>query len=90
MVFNPEKRLAFSSRASSAESLQPPASPAGLGLLGAITINICAATILAGWLLFGRLGLPIRGSLLLWGIALLVLVLSTLELRSVRVNPPDD
>ena len=53
---------------------------AGLGLLGAIAINLCAVTILAGWLLFGELDLPLRGQFSLWGIALLALGLSLLEL----------
>jgi hypothetical protein len=31
----------------------------GLGLLGAIAINLCAAAVLLLWLVFGRLGLPV-------------------------------
>ena len=45
----------------------------GLGLGGAIVINWCGAGALAVWLLIGRLNIPIRGHLLLWFVAILVL-----------------
>jgi hypothetical protein len=37
----------------------------GLGLGGAVTINICGAGALVAWLLFGRLELPLQGCLFL-------------------------
>jgi hypothetical protein len=52
----------------------------GLGLLGAIVINLCGGIILIIWLLFGDLGLPLRGSVFLWGLAFVLIVLSSLEL----------
>jgi hypothetical protein len=45
---------------------------AGLGVGGAIAIDLFAALFLAGWLLVGGPGLPVRGRILLW---LVVLVL---------------
>ena len=33
----------------------------GLGLLGAVAINLCGGAVLAWWLLFGMLSLPLRG-----------------------------
>jgi hypothetical protein len=52
----------------------------GLGLGGAIAINLSGGAVLLGWLLFGNLGLPLRGSIFLWTIALLLVVISTVEL----------
>lgn len=52
----------------------------GLGLLGALCINICGGAVLSGWLIFGGLMLPMKGYIILWTIAVLLLVISTLEL----------
>jgi len=52
----------------------------GLGLLGAIVINLCGGIILIIWLVFGDLGLPLRGSIFLWSLALLLIILSSFEL----------
>ena len=52
----------------------------GLGLLGAIVINLCGGIILIIWLLFGDLGLPLRGSVFLWILAFVLIVLSSIEL----------
>ena len=52
----------------------------GLGLGGAITINICGSGALVAWLLFGHLELPFRGHLFLWLVAAVVLVISLVEL----------
>jgi hypothetical protein len=54
----------------------------GLGLGGAICINACGAGVLAVWLLTGTLGIPLRGYLLLWAIAVIVLGLAFIELRA--------
>ena len=56
----------------------------GLGAVGAIAINLCAASVLLLWLVFGKLRLPVRGSVLLWSIAVVVVVLSALELLALR------
>jgi hypothetical protein len=53
---------------------------AGLGLVGAVTINLCGGGVLAVWLLVGELGLPLRGSVFLWALVLLLLWISGLEL----------
>jgi len=52
----------------------------GLGLGGAVAINLCGSLVLAGWLVFGRLHLPIHGYALLWGLAILIVGLSVVEL----------
>ena len=51
----------------------------GLGLGGAIVINLCGGIVLMGWLLFGGLDLPNRGVVFLWLIALLLVGISSLE-----------
>jgi hypothetical protein len=53
---------------------------AGLGLLGAVVINLCAAVVLAAWLLWGNLGLPPRGAVLLWVLVAVLVGLGVLEL----------
>ena len=54
----------------------------GLGVGGAIVINFCGAGTLLGWLLVSSPDLPMRGRILLWCIALLVLVVGVVELVS--------
>ena len=56
----------------------------GLGLHGAIAVNLCGALVLTGWLLLGNLRLPPRGAALLWGIAVLVLGVGIVEIVQVR------
>jgi hypothetical protein len=51
----------------------------GLGLGGAIAINLCGGAVLAIWLLSGALSLPLRGQILLWFLVLLLIGLSLLE-----------
>ena len=51
----------------------------GLGLAGAIAINLCGGFILAIWLLVGNLNLPLRGQILLWCLVLLLVGLSLIE-----------
>ena len=51
----------------------------GLGLGGAIVINFCGAGILVVLLAQGGLGLPTRGYILLWGVALVVLAIGVVE-----------
>lgn len=52
----------------------------GLGLIGAVVISLCGGIALVGWLLFGGLGLPVRGAALLWVLAVLLVGLSCIEL----------
>ena len=56
----------------------------GLGLGGAVVINLCAALVLAAWLLFGDLSLSARGSGFLWGIVAVLIVVSLAEIACVR------
>jgi hypothetical protein len=52
----------------------------GLGLGGAIAINLCGAGVLLVWLLLKRFEIPLRGQIILWSIALIVLLVGTIEL----------
>lgn len=61
----------------------------GLGLAGAVAINLCGGLVLAGWLLIGNLDLPMRGTLLLWILVLLLVGLSTFEFLTARGNIGD-
>jgi hypothetical protein len=54
----------------------------GLGLIGAICINICGGIVLALWLIFGNLNLPSQGNVILWLLALALVVISSIELYS--------
>ena len=55
---------------------------AGLGLGGAIIINIYVALILTGWLVSGKLNIPLRGRLVLWGLVVILAAISWFELRA--------
>ena len=52
----------------------------GLGLYGAISINMSGGLVLASWLVYGGLSLTLRGQLLLWLLVLVLVGMSTLEL----------
>ncbi len=52
----------------------------GLGLGGAIAINLCGAGVLLTWLLVAPLDIPLRGHIILWSIAILVLIVGLTEL----------
>jgi len=52
----------------------------GLGLGGAVAINLSGGIVLAGWLLFGGLSLPIRGLVFFWGLVIVLVGISTAEL----------
>jgi hypothetical protein len=52
----------------------------GLGLEGAIAINLCGAGALVALLVGGDLNLPIRGYAFLWFIVVLVLAIAVVEL----------
>jgi hypothetical protein len=71
------------------EWLGLPAGGRGLGLEGAIAINLCGGGALLAWLLLGRLSLPLKGLVTLWVVALLVVGLGLVELFSrIRRIPP--
>ena len=52
----------------------------GLGFGGAVAINLCAGFILALWLIFGNLNLPIKGTLFLWLLVIILVGISSVEL----------
>jgi hypothetical protein len=62
------------------EARRPPEGLPGLGLGGAVAINLSAGFVLLGWLVLGGLQLPLRGLVLLWSLAVLLVGLSTCEL----------
>jgi hypothetical protein len=56
----------------------------GLGLSGAIAINLSGGTVLAVWLVAGDLGLPLRGYVVLWTLVVLLVGISAVELVTHR------
>ena len=52
----------------------------GLGFWGAVSINLCGGSTLALWLIFGDLGLPVRGTVFLWLLVGLLIGISAIEL----------
>ena len=52
----------------------------GLGLGGAIAINLCGGLVLIAWLIFGELGIPTGGRVFLWALAVILVVVSSIEL----------
>ena len=51
----------------------------GLGLYGAIAINLCGGFVLSFWLMFGELHLPLRGLIFLWILVFLLIIISGIE-----------
>ena len=66
------------------EYCRRPTGPAGLGLHGAIAINLSGAMFLVGWLLIGNLEIPLRGQVFLLSLAVLLIVIGILELTRSR------
>ena len=62
------------------EAYGKPKGICGLGLEGAISINLCGAGALAVWLMAVPLEIPLRGYVVLWVIAISVLVIAIVEL----------
>ena len=62
------------------ECFRKPQGLIGLGLGGAVAINLCGGTVLAAWLIFGGLDLPLRGLVFLWTLVFVLVGISTLEL----------
>lgn len=52
----------------------------GLGLGGAIAINLCAAFVLTFWLLNGKLRVSLFGQIILWIITVILVVISSFEI----------
>ena len=53
----------------------------GLGLDGAIAINLCGAGVVVGWLVIAPQAIPPRGKITLWIIALVVIGIGLVELQ---------
>jgi len=62
------------------EAYERPHGLVGLGLGGAIAINLCGGIVLALLLIFGELSLPVRGLIFLWVLVLVLIVISGIEL----------
>ena len=52
----------------------------GLGLDGAIAINLCGSGVVVGWLVIAPHTIPPRGRITLWIIALVVIAIGLIEL----------
>lgn len=52
----------------------------GLGVDGAIAINVCGAGVLAIWLIFGSLDVPSIGRSVLWAVAIAVFLIAAVEM----------
>ena len=52
----------------------------GLGLRGALAINLSGGLVLALWLLFGSLEIPTHGKIIMWALVAILFVLSAVEL----------
>ena len=52
----------------------------GLGLGGAIAINLCGAFVLLIWLIIDPFSIPLRGYVILWSIAIIVLLVGIGEI----------
>jgi hypothetical protein len=52
----------------------------GLGLVGAVCINICGGIVLTFWLLSGTLVIPLHGKTFLWVLAVMLVVVSSVEI----------
>lgn len=58
----------------------------GLGLGGAVAINLSGGLCLAAWLLFSNLAIPAIGYYIMWGLVIILIGLSLLELVSLKSN----
>ncbi|MGD2103947.1 MAG: hypothetical protein PVJ55_02385 [Anaerolineae bacterium] len=61
------------------ERYSKPRGVTGLGMAGAVTINVCGSFVLLLWLILGDLEIPGRGRIALWTVALVVLLLGIAE-----------
>jgi hypothetical protein len=51
----------------------------GLGLGGAVAINLSGGFVLILWLIFGNLNIPLKGYFFLWSLAIILVVISSIE-----------
>jgi hypothetical protein len=62
------------------ETVRGEAQSVGLGLAGAVAINLSGGLVLTMWLLLGDLDLPLRGKVILWVLAGVLVSISFAEL----------
>ena len=62
------------------ECFRLPAGKVGLGLGGAVAINLSGGAVLAAWLIWGNLNIPLHGRIFLWSLAAVLVVISSTEL----------
>ena len=60
----------------------------GLGLGGAVAINLSGGAVLVAWLILGDLAIPVRGRVFLWAIAALLVGVSAVELIAYARKAP--
>jgi mannose/fructose/N-acetylgalactosamine-specific phosphotransferase system component IIC len=68
------------------EYLRKPRGLVGLGLGGAVAINLSGGLVLVGWLVFGNLHLPTHGMIILWILVVILIGLSGTELAVHRYH----
>ena len=61
------------------EALKKDKGITGLGLAGAVSINLCGGAVLAFWLIKG-LAVPLKGQVFLWALVIILVGISTVEL----------
>jgi hypothetical protein len=62
------------------EHFRGPSGIVGLGLGGAVSINLCAGLVLGAWLIWGQLNIPSHGKVILWALVALLVIISSVEL----------
>ena len=62
------------------ESFRPPLKVVGLGLGGAVSINLAGGAVLGLWLASGRLPLSALGTVVGWSLVIVLVGLSSIEL----------
>lgn len=70
------------------EAFRQPHGLAGLGLGGAVTINLCGGIVLLVWLVSGALDLPLRGLVFLWTLAIILVGISLVEMLAHFLKRP--
>lgn len=61
------------------EHFKKPSGLTGLGLGGAVVINISGGIVLALWLIFRHLDIPLHGQIFLWLLVFILVIVSSFE-----------
>ena len=61
----------------------------GLGLGGAVSINLSVGLVLILWLIFGDLNIPFRGLFFLWSLTVILVGISLIEIH-IQLKKPHD